>query len=192
MGLMDGLRKIVFGLCYNLWLWDWSGCFLCFRFCCVCCLICVSLCKLFWGGMFLLRLFLWFLLLKIDGKVLFWCWFFLFFRNFRGNDMFNDFICWGFLGFVGVLGCFLVVSFVLMFVSLVVVSGDNCLVVIILWGGMDGIDVLCFWGDLNFVVYWLNLVVLYDNEFYLNEFYGIYSGLKFLMFLWDCGELFFV
>lgn len=106
--------------------------------------------------------------------------------------MSNDFTRRGFLGSAGALGCSLAASPVLTPVSLAAAPGDNRLVVIILRGGMDGIDVLRPWGDLNLAAHRPNLAVSHDNELHLNEFYGIHPGLKPLMPLWDRGELSFV
>ena len=79
-----------------------------------------------------------------------------------------------FLGSAGAIGCSLAASPLLTPVSLAAAPGDNRLVVIILRGGMDGIDVLRPWGDLSLASHRPNLAVSRDNELHLNEFYGIH------------------
>lgn len=97
-----------------------------------------------------------------------------------------------FLTNAGVVGCSLAASPLMTPVSLAAAPGDNRLVVIILRGGMDGIDVLRPWGDLNLMAHRPNLAVAQDNSLQLNTFYGVHPGLKSLMPLWKAGQLSFV
>lgn len=68
--------------------------------------------------------------------------------------------------------------------------GDNRLVVIILRGAMDGLDVLRPLGDRDFVPYRPTLSAAESLD--LDGFYGMHVGLAGLLPLWSAGELAFV
>ncbi len=97
-----------------------------------------------------------------------------------------------FLTHSAVIGCTAAASPLLTPVSLASAPGDRRLVVIILRGGMDGIDVLRPWGDRDFVNLRPNLAAKRDTKFDLTDFYGVHPGLKPLLPLWSKGELGFV
>ncbi len=91
-----------------------------------------------------------------------------------------------------VLGCSAAASPLLTPVSLASAPGDRRLVVIILRGAMDGIDVLRPWGDADYAALRPNLADSQQNTLQLTDFHGMHSGLKDLMPLWKKGELGFV
>jgi len=68
--------------------------------------------------------------------------------------------------------------------------GDNRLVVIILRGAMDGLDVLRPLGDRDFAAYRPTLSAAESLD--LDGFYGMHAGLAGLLPLWAAGELAFV
>jgi uncharacterized protein (DUF1501 family) len=72
------------------------------------------------------------------------------------------------------------------------VPGDRRLVVIILRGGMDGVDALRPWGDVDFAKYRPQLAKDRPSALQLDAFYGVHPGLEKLMPLWNKGELAFV
>ncbi len=68
--------------------------------------------------------------------------------------------------------------------------GDNRLVVIILRGAMDGLDVLRPLGDRDFAAYRPTLSAAEGHD--LDGFYAMHAGLAGLLPLWSAGELAFV
>lgn len=98
----------------------------------------------------------------------------------------------GFLTKAAVLGCSAAASPLLTPVTMASAPGDRRLVVIILRGGMDGIDVLRPWGDPHFKALRPNLAADQKNNVQLTDFHGMHKGLKDLMPLWKKGELGFV
>lgn len=97
-----------------------------------------------------------------------------------------------FLGWSSVLGCSAAASPLLTPVSLASAPGDRRLIVIILRGGMDGIDVLRPWGDRAFAELRPNLAKEQDNALQITDFHGLHTGLKDLLPLWKAGDLGFV
>lgn len=105
-----------------------------------------------------------------------------------GNDLSRR----RFLGWSSVLGCSAAASPLLTPVSLASAPGDRRLIVIILRGGMDGIDVLRPWGDRAFTEIRPNLAKDQKNALQITDFYGLHSGLSDLLPLWKAGDLGFV
>lgn len=90
------------------------------------------------------------------------------------------------------VGCSLAASPLLTPVSLAAAPGDKRLIVIILRGGMDGIDVLRPWGDGSLSLARPNLASDRDASLQITEFHGVHPGLAPLLPLWKRGELAFV
>lgn len=97
-----------------------------------------------------------------------------------------------FLAKSAALGCSAAASPLLTPVSLASAPGDRRLVVIILRGAMDGIDVLRPWGDAHYAALRPTLAENQQNTLQLTDFHGMHAGLKDLMPLWKQGELGFV
>lgn len=97
-----------------------------------------------------------------------------------------------FLGWSSVLGCSAAASPLMTPVSLASAAGDRRLIVIILRGGMDGIDVLRPWGDRAFAEMRPNLAKEQNNALQITDFHGVHAGLKHLLPLWQAGDLGFV
>ncbi|MFY0596511.1 MAG: DUF1501 domain-containing protein [Cognatishimia sp.] len=97
-----------------------------------------------------------------------------------------------FLSLSAAIGCSAAASPLLTPVSLASAPGDRRLIVIVLRGGMDGIDVLRPWGDRTFKALRPTLAKDQNNALDLNDFYGVHAGLKDLMPLWKDGNLGFV
>lgn len=106
--------------------------------------------------------------------------------------MSNEFSRRRFLGWSSVLGCSAAASPLLTPVSLASAPGDRRLIVIILRGGMDGIDVLRPWGDRAFKELRPNRAQEQDNALQITDFHGVHAGLKDLLPLWNTGDLGFV
>ncbi|MGX9356121.1 DUF1501 domain-containing protein [Roseobacteraceae bacterium S113] len=85
------------------------------------------------------------------------------------------------------LGCSLAASPLITPISLASGPWDNRLVVIILRGGMDGLDVVRPVGDANFALHRPDAA----PGLPLNGFYELHPGLADLMPLWSAGELSF-
>lgn len=98
----------------------------------------------------------------------------------------------GFLAQSAFVGCSLAASPLMTPISMAAAPGDNRLVVIILRGGMDGIDVLRPWGDRLFRPLRTKLAETQKPELGLGSFYGAHPELKPLLPLWQKGELAFV
>lgn len=98
-----------------------------------------------------------------------------------------------FLKSVVLIGCLVVVYLLMLLMIFVLVLLDNWLVVIILCGVMDGLDVLQFYGDLMLVKLWCDILVGFEwGVLDLDGFYVLYFWLQLLLLLWQKGELGFV
>ncbi|GAA6208250.1 DUF1501 domain-containing protein [Cognatishimia sp. WU-CL00825] len=97
-----------------------------------------------------------------------------------------------FLSQATLLGCSAAASPLLTPISLASAPGDRRLVVIILRGGMDGIDVLRPWGDAEFGALRPNLAKDQNSNLQITDFHGIHPALKDLLPLWRQGDLGFV
>ncbi|MDC0738167.1 DUF1501 domain-containing protein [Cognatishimia sp. SS12] len=104
----------------------------------------------------------------------------------------TDFSRRGFLGRAAVLGCSAAASPLLTPISMAAVPGDRRLVVIILRGAMDGLDVLRPWGDADFSALRPGLAAKRDTGLALSDYYGLHPSLAALLPLWERGELGFV
>ncbi len=99
----------------------------------------------------------------------------------------------GFLSRSSIVGCSLAASPLLTGVSLASAPWDTRLVVIILRGGMDAIDVVQPYGASEYSVLRAGLKSgLEDGAQDLDGFYALHSGLAPLMPLWAKGDLAFV
>lgn len=87
-----------------------------------------------------------------------------------------------------VLGCSLAASPLMTPVTLAATPGDNRLVVIILRGAMDGLDVVRPLGDPRLATYRPRLVGT-EGSLDLDGFFGLNPGLADLMPLWRAGDL---
>lgn len=96
----------------------------------------------------------------------------------------------GFLKNVGVLGCSLAASPLVTPVSLAATPGDHRLVVIVLRGGMDGLDLVRPVGDPLFSSLRPDLSSA-DPKLPLNDFYALHPAAGKLHGLWTSGELAF-
>ncbi|MCK0126286.1 DUF1501 domain-containing protein [Gelidibacter sp. F2691] len=96
----------------------------------------------------------------------------------------------GFLKNAGVLGCSLAASPLLTPVSLASTPGDHRLVVIVLRGGMDGLDLVRPIGDPLFSSLRPDLSAA-QNALPLNDFYALHPAADKLHGLWKAGELAF-
>ncbi|MFC3968827.1 DUF1501 domain-containing protein [Rhizobium lemnae] len=94
----------------------------------------------------------------------------------------------GFLASIGALGA----SSVLPKVSLSATAGDRRLVVILLRGGMDGVDLVQPYGDPNFALLRPELALTPATGLTdLNGFFGLHPAASGLMPLWRAGHLSF-
>ncbi|MEX0310176.1 MAG: DUF1501 domain-containing protein, partial [Tateyamaria sp.] len=99
----------------------------------------------------------------------------------------------GFMARAGLVGCSLAASPLLTPVSLAAAPWDNRLVVIILRGGMDGLDVVQPYGDPGFRVLRPTLSVGPDGgALDLDGRFALHPDLADLMPLWQAGHLSFV
>lgn len=96
----------------------------------------------------------------------------------------------GFLKNAGVLGCSLAASPLVTPVSLAATPGDHRLVVIVLRGGMDGLDLVRPVGDPMFSSLRPDLSSD-DPTLPLNDFYALHPAADKLYGLWQAGELAF-
>lgn len=87
-------------------------------------------------------------------------------------------------------GCCLAASPLVTPVALAAAPGDKRLVVIILRGAMDGLDVVRPLGDANYAG--LRPSIATDEALPLNDFFGLHPGLAGLHPLWAKGELGFI
>lgn len=87
------------------------------------------------------------------------------------------------------LGCSAAASPLVTPVTFAAAPGDNRLVVIILRGAMDGLDVIRPIGDRNFKAY--RPTIGQDETTALTDFYGLHPALAPLLPLWRAGELSF-
>lgn len=97
-----------------------------------------------------------------------------------------------FLTRTGAIGCSLAASPLVTPVSFAAAPGEKRLVVIILRGGMDGLDVLRPWGDPALALHRPTLATERDSALQLTEFHGLHPALHQLLPLWQNGELGFV
>lgn len=97
-----------------------------------------------------------------------------------------------FLSRAGAVGCSLAASPFVTTASFAALPTDNRLVVIILRGGMDGLDVLRPWGDAAFAQVRPGLAAERDHALDLDSFYGVHPRMAPLLPLWRAGELAFV
>ncbi|NDW53294.1 DUF1501 domain-containing protein [Aliiroseovarius sp. PrR006] len=96
----------------------------------------------------------------------------------------------GFLKNAGILGCSLAASPLVTPVSLAATPGDHRLVVIVLRGGMDGLDLVRPVGDPLFADHRPNLSMA-DPKLPLTDFYALHPAADKLHDLWTAGELAF-
>lgn len=94
-----------------------------------------------------------------------------------------------FLVRAGLLGCSTAASPLLTPMSFAAMPSDNRLVVIILRGGMDGLDVVQPYGDRAFAG--LRRSLKTNTEADLDGFFSLHAGLSDLMPMWRKGELAF-
>ncbi|MEP2532736.1 DUF1501 domain-containing protein [Shimia sp.] len=90
------------------------------------------------------------------------------------------------------LGCSAAASPFLTTASFASLPTQNRVVVIILRGGMDGLDVLRPWGDDRFSSIRPTLAKSFDEKLMLDQFHGLHPRLKPMLPLWRAGELAFV
>ncbi len=86
------------------------------------------------------------------------------------------------------LGCSVAASPLVTPITLADAPGDNRLVVIILRGGMDGLDVVRPIGDRHFTTHRPELGT---DSITVSDFFGLHSALRPLVPLWHAGELSF-
>ena len=92
----------------------------------------------------------------------------------------------------GALGCCLAANPLVTPVALAQTAGEKRLVVIILRGGMDGLDVLRPLGDPLLASYRAQIgSAAIDDSIALNGFFGMHRGLSKLAPLWTAGDLSF-
>lgn len=94
-----------------------------------------------------------------------------------------------FLKGLGVMGCSAAAHPMLTTLTLAATPGENRLVVIILRGAMDGLDVVQPRGDAGLAVARPGVLAPGDD---LDGFFALHRGLSGLMPLWQAGELAFV
>lgn len=87
------------------------------------------------------------------------------------------------------LGCSLAASPLLTPISFASTGGDNRLVVIILRGAMDGLDVVRPYGDPDLTQHRPRLMAGLTNDTDLDGFFAIHPALAGLMPLWRAGDL---
>ncbi|MEM7717756.1 MAG: twin-arginine translocation pathway signal, partial [Pseudomonadota bacterium] len=87
------------------------------------------------------------------------------------------------------LGCTAAASPLITPVSFAATPGENRLVVIVLRGAMDGLDVVRPLGDPHITSYRPGLGA--DDSLVLNDFFGLHPALEPLFPLWRSGELSF-
>lgn len=97
-----------------------------------------------------------------------------------------------FLARSAAVGCSLAASPFVTPVSFAAAPWDNRLVVIILRGGLDGLDAVRPWGDPDFTATRPALAQSSEPGLDLDGFYGLHPALSPLMPLWQTGELGFV
>lgn len=97
-----------------------------------------------------------------------------------------------FLAQAGVVGCSLAASPLVTPMSFAAAPWENRLVVIILWGGLDGLDAVRPWGDPEFVAARPGLAAAQDTGPDLDGYFGLHPALSSLLPLWRKGELGFV
>ncbi len=86
-------------------------------------------------------------------------------------------------------GCSLAASPLVTPVSLAATPGENRLVVIVLRGGLDGLDLLRPWGDAGFAALRSKLAADRPDDLMLDDMYGLHPALAPLMPMWRAGEL---
>lgn len=96
----------------------------------------------------------------------------------------------GFLKNAGILGCSLAASPLVTPVSLAATPGDHRLVVIVLRGGMDGLDLVRPVGDPLFASLRPDLSTA-EPKLPLNDFYALHPAADKLHGMWRAGELAF-
>lgn len=92
----------------------------------------------------------------------------------------------------GAVGCSLAASPLVTPMSFAATPWDNRLVVIILRGGLDGLDAVRPWGDGDLLAARPGLAADAQDRLDLDGFYGLHPAMKPLMPLWRSGELGFV
>ncbi|PSL21950.1 DUF1501 domain-containing protein [Shimia abyssi] len=97
-----------------------------------------------------------------------------------------------FLGQGAMVGCSLAASPLMTSASFAAAPGQNRLIVIILRGGMDGLDILRPWGSAHLTTLRPSLKSAASDAMMLNEYYGLHPRLAALKPMWTSGELAFV
>ena len=95
----------------------------------------------------------------------------------------------GFLLRAGAIGCSAAASPLVTPMSFAAAPWDNRLVVIILRGAMDGLDVVRPWGDPEFAVARSGMLAARDPALDLDGYFGLHPALGDLMPLWRAGEM---
>jgi uncharacterized protein (DUF1501 family) len=90
------------------------------------------------------------------------------------------------------LGCSLAASPLVTPVTFAATPGDHRLVVIILRGGMDGLDVVIPFGDPSYQTWRGHTPLGVEGAVDLDGFYAMHPGLRPLLPLWQAGDLGFV
>ncbi|GAA6163968.1 DUF1501 domain-containing protein [Pelagimonas sp. KU-00592-HH] len=98
----------------------------------------------------------------------------------------------GFLMRGAAIGCSAAASPLITPMSFAATPWDNRLVVIILRGGLDGLDAVRPWGDAAFASARPNLAGQQASALDLDGYFGLHPAMKPLMGLWNKGELAFV
>ncbi|WP_299351925.1 DUF1501 domain-containing protein [uncultured Shimia sp.] len=98
----------------------------------------------------------------------------------------------GFMMRSAAIGCSLAASPLVTPMTFASAPWDNRLVVIILRGGLDGLDAVRPWGDPDFVNARPSLATERDPALALDNYFGLHPALAPLMPLWQAGELGFV
>ena len=89
------------------------------------------------------------------------------------------------------IGCSLAASPLLTPVTFAATGGENRLVVIVLRGAMDGLDVVRPLGDRDYLALRPTLAADADASFDLDGFFALHPAAAALMPLWDAGEMAF-
>lgn len=110
----------------------------------------------------------------------------------KGTGMARAYSRRGFLGRGVMLGCSLAASPLLTPVTFAAAPWDNRLVVIVLRGGLDGLDLLRPWHDPEFATLRPTLARTREARFDLGDGYGIHPACAALLPMWQAGELAFV